>query len=46
MKDSRLAVRLKSELDALSRKAQVRSLLEIRGINLCSNDNLTLPDDS
>jgi 8-amino-7-oxononanoate synthase len=45
MKDSRLVSRIRSELDELERDAQLRTLAEIHGINLCSNDYLAFSDD-
>jgi 8-amino-7-oxononanoate synthase len=45
MKDRNLVSRIQNELDELRRDAQLRTLTEIRGINLCSNDYLALSDD-
>ncbi|MFZ0038220.1 MAG: 8-amino-7-oxononanoate synthase [Candidatus Acidiferrales bacterium] len=45
MNDSYLASRIQSELDELGRDAQLRTLAEIHGVNLCSNDYLALSDD-
>ena len=46
MKDRALEKRLSKELDELERKAQLRSLVELPGMNFCSNDYLALSDDS
>ena len=45
MADSYIASRIQNELDELGRDAQLRSLAQIRGVNLCSNDYLALSDD-
>jgi 8-amino-7-oxononanoate synthase len=45
MKDSYLTSRIQNELDELGHDAQLRTLAEIRGVNLCSNDYLALSDD-
>jgi 8-amino-7-oxononanoate synthase len=46
MKDRPLEKRLSKELDELERKAQIRSLVELPGVSLCSNDYLALSDDA
>jgi len=46
MTDSRIVSRIQNELDELRQDAQLRTLAEIRGVNLCSNDYLALSDDS
>jgi len=45
MKDRPLEKRLSNELGELERKAQLRSLVELSGVNFCSNDYLGLSDD-
>ena len=45
MKDSYIVSRIQDELEELGRDAQLRTLAEIRGVNLCSNDYLALCDD-
>src|SRR3984885_13120316 len=45
MADSYIASRIQNELDGLGRDTRRRSLSEIRGVNLCSNDYLALSDD-
>jgi 8-amino-7-oxononanoate synthase len=45
MTDSRIVSRIQNELDELRHDAQLRTLAEIRGVNLCSNDYLALSDD-
>ncbi|HXW18020.1 MAG TPA: 8-amino-7-oxononanoate synthase [Candidatus Acidoferrales bacterium] len=45
MTNKGIEARIQYELDALARGAQLRTLEEIRGINLCSNDYLALSDD-
>src|SRR5947207_13691803 len=45
MKPKGLVSRLEDELEELRRQAQLRSLATLDGINLCSNDYLSLSDD-
>jgi len=45
MKDRSLSSRIQNELGALESCAELRTLTEVRGIDLCSNDYLALSDD-
>jgi 8-amino-7-oxononanoate synthase len=45
MTDKILASRIQGELEWLAQASQLRTLEEIHGINLCSNDYLALSDD-